>query len=257
MRRSIYYVYPVHALLAFGLVVAIIRGSAISLLMAITLCSILYGILFAIWLRDSFPRRISTSEATVILENMDAYTINDKRSAANSLRGIGADSLVLLPQMIDKLKTEDVWVRRSLLLAIGQLGSEAGPAVDSLEKILVEDDNCAIIAAIAVGRIGTVASACAPAIERRLNVDKDLASRLLYAESFLRVGGNTKIIIPVVVEGLLSSRRRVMRSATRLVTYMGHQGKQVVNAINDLLSDESVKTRRAARRAIRMLARVN
>lgn len=238
------------ALTVVGVTIAVLYGSVLTALAIFWSAVVLYGVHFIIWLRRSFPSRISLPAATLLVGQLRGARPNVRRKVANSLRGIGPDSTPLLPRLIDGLQDQDSDVRRSLLLSIAKLGPNAAPAIDALTGILASDNRSALWAAIGLGKIGPAARRAASSVERRLRDEDDLGSRVLIAETLWNIGGDIDAITPVFVSALMSHRKPIRLMAVRILVRMGAAAQPSIDALYALLISADPSARRSAQRAI-------
>ncbi|MBC8353533.1 MAG: alpha/beta hydrolase [Planctomycetes bacterium] len=141
----------------------------------------------------------------VLLQTLRSSSDETSFLAANTLREMGPDAAVALPDLIDMLKDEDSsdTVLEQTIWVLTRIRSSAGPAADDLVRILNDDgrdESVRRIAAEALGSIGADAKHAIPDLIANLK-DADVAPflRIECSSTLARLDPNSEKVTQALV----------------------------------------------------------
>jgi HEAT repeat protein len=158
---------------------------------------------------------------------------------------IGEDPKTVLPVLLRKLKDPD----QSYLaaVALGMMGKDAAPAVNSLIALLdAEKLQIRISAVQALGKIGPHASAVATAAlagHAELEQDRHVAS---YAVSLWQIDRNADQCLPLIKRGLLAADASDKLQLLQIVTKIGPAAAELRPLLKSLQNDFNPEVSEAA-----------
>ncbi len=163
----------------------------------------------------------------------------------------GVDTKSAIPALIEGLSSREVDIRRNAAFALGELGSEAEPAMEVLVRAMRKDPDREVRrnAAFALGETGQVAI---PVLVKGLN-DSDSGVRRNVAAALVRIGPPA---VPTLIK-LLHDRKPVIRqNAAGILGRIGPRAREAIPALEQALSDEDKAFCWTVKSALRMIKKV-
>jgi len=206
----------------------------------------------------------ATKNEVPALANALTYNVEEVREAAATQLGrIGPDAVAAVPALLNSLEDKDPRVREAAIVALGRIGSEAHNALPPLTAILsvgrntsdndaVEISNKRDVAslvqsfrradrsgraklAVLLGQVGAQSGASALLIESLNDYDPDVRKA---ASTGLQNMGSSAI--PALIEGLKSPNPKIRAACCLILSKLGPDAKQAVNALVVAASDASL-----------------
>lgn len=144
----------------------------------------------------------------------------------------GANLKAAIPSLIEGLKNKDASIRRNAAFALGELGSDAEPALNELSFVLQNDSDLEVRrnAAFALGEIGV------PAIHVLLSMlnDKDPRVRRNVTSALVRIG---QPAIPSLVKLLKDGDPIMRRNSAVILGNIGPKAGDAIPALEKALQD--------------------
>jgi HEAT repeat protein len=165
--------------------------------------------------------------------------------AADALGKLGAKSM---PQLIPRLSSDDVRIRRCAALAIGRIGSPAEAAVPALHEMLrANEDPTRVLAIYALRAIGRASAPAMPTLTEMLQ-HKDFHTQYWSCRAIGAIGEPDALpAVPTLIELLGTSNPSVKRNAAYALGQIGPAaGERVITPLVGLLKDKLQPVRRNA-----------
>jgi len=145
----------------------------------------------------------------------------------------GSEAASALPALIEGLKSSEVTIRRNAAFALGELGSDAGPAIRYLASALQTDPDMEVRrnAAFALGEIG---SQSIPILIQVLG-DDDSRVRRNVASALVRIGRPAVASLAAALEG---HNPIVRKNAAGILGRIGPAAKEAVPDLEKALHDD-------------------
>ncbi len=150
---------------------------------------------------------------------------------------LGADSDLMVKQLLELLADDDKDVRRRAVRLFSYLGAKAAPAVPKLQELLNDPEPSAKIAVLDVLRgIGPGAKAAAADVGKLAEAKEEDVARA--AVQTLKVIGSAQAsAVPTLVKLLASNDRNVVIEAANALATAGPAAEAAVEPITKLLGD--------------------
>jgi HEAT repeat protein len=205
--------------------------------------------------------RIGTLAQPATPALLAALSDNDREvreHAATALGQIGRPARAAIPTLVNMLRSdEEFGARQHAASALGNIG-EAGEALPALITALTDPDiNVRIVAAEALGKLG---SAAAPAASQLLLVLKDMQTgregvRQQAAFALGKIGMATPNIISALCEARNDPHRDPRRFAVRALGDLGPDAESAAIEVANALDDDEANVREDAAEALGKICR--
>ena len=161
------------------------------------------------------------------------------------------DAKAAIPALIEGLSSREVDIRRNAAFALGELGSEAEPALEVLARAMRKDPDREVRrnAAFALGETGPVAL---PVLIKGLN-NSDSGVRRNVAAALVRIGPPA---VPSLIEMLNDSKPVIRQNAAGILGRIGPRAKEAIPALEQALSDEDKAFSWTVKSALRKIKKV-
>jgi HEAT repeat protein len=168
----------------------------------------------------------------------------------------GSEAEEAVPALIEALEDEDLVVRRYAIDALLSMGLDAKTAIPAIiEKMKDHDETVRANAAHALGYMKGVEHKVASAPLTEALKDKDPLVRARAARSLFRLGGEAKIVVPVLLEVLQNKNNAssTRREAAWSLGRIGPRAKNAIPALLQLLNDQDESVSGAAAEALKKI----
>jgi HEAT repeat protein len=172
--------------------------------------------------------------------------------AAKSLWELDEPANKVVPVLVSALETPERW---RAAYALGEMGTNAAPAVTALGRLLAEERvprpfRTPPSSAFALGRIG---SAAVPEVVRLLgNPDASIQMNALMALSFMGKAGHAAV--PKLLKLLADKNTEVRDTAALTLASVGAESSQIIGALSNCLRADDIYMRSAAAAHLREIA---
>ncbi len=144
----------------------------------------------------------------------------------------GEDISRAIPSLLESLASPDPSIRRNAAFALGEMGSDAAPAVSALADALENDTDIEVRrnAAFALGEIGS------PSLSHLMSMLNDSDSRIRrnVAAALVRIG---KPAIPDLIRAMGSTDQILRRNAVGILGRIGPDARIAVPQLKQALND--------------------
>jgi 3-methyladenine DNA glycosylase AlkC len=182
-----------------------------------------------------------------LIQALEDEELEVRRSAALALGEMGPAAVDAVPALIRALEDENVFVRRDAADALGDIGPGAVEAVPALIQALGdENDYVRMAARYALRNIGPEA---VPVLIEALG-DENSKVRLCAADALGAIGPEAKEAVPALIQALGDEEVYVRGAAAVALGVIGPEAKEAVPALIRALEDENVFVRRDAAGAL-------
>jgi HEAT repeat protein len=168
----------------------------------------------------------------------------------------GAEAEAAVPALIEALNDEDLYVRKYAISALQSMGLEAKAAIPAIvEKLRDPEESVRQSAAHKLGYMkGVDPKVAVPPLTEALK-DKDSLVRVNAANSLRRVGGEIKIVIPVLLEVLQNKNypSSTRREAAWSLGWIGPPATKAIPSLLQLVNDEDETVRAAVMEALKKI----
>jgi HEAT repeat protein len=174
-----------------------------------------------------------------------------------SLADIGPEAAAAVSLLKEKLKSDDEAIRRETIWALGEMGADAGEAVNELKKILpTELPSHRVFIAESISKIAPDDPLSCEVLSVELrNPDWDIRNKSAWALE--RMGPKSAKAVPALVTALSDPNDDVRKPAAIALGAIGPKAKEGLKALQVIAGDvnEKPSIRDAAREAIKKIGR--
>ena len=185
-----------------------------------------------------------TQVVNVLVASLDDSDNDVRQTAAGSLPKMGKTAVAAL---IKALQDDKGTSKGLVMKVLGEIGSEAAPAIPELKEILLAGKNGADAAADALAGIGTPAL---KALTAAAGHDDSTTTRLHAVRALHKIGGPA---VPTFVDLLGSKHVDVQRQVAALLGGMLVQDKSVVIGLGYATKDKDFQVRSNALNSLRQM----
>ncbi|MFO0844034.1 MAG: HEAT repeat domain-containing protein [Gemmataceae bacterium] len=181
-------------------------------------------------------------------------TAPSRRAALEAMEAMGPGGAQFIPQLVERLKDDDLFVRWIAARALGkQAPREAALVVPGLVCVLDDVDlDPRIAAARALGQYGADAAQAVPALSARL-LKGDAEFRIAVMKALDGIGTDSQPALPNLARALRDTDPRVRTEAATVIGRFGALAKDYIEPLRQLTTDPDSDVRKAASAAILMI----
>jgi HEAT repeat protein len=176
------------------------------------------------------------ADVTDLVKQLRSRDEEQRRTAAKSLGEMGTDAKPAVPALAAALKDDDLFVRRFAAQALGEIGIEAKSAVPALKTAL--GDAKKEVAAAAAGSLARLGPDGVKVLSDVLKNDKlDVAQRRQAVLGLGKAGADVKPVLPQLADAL--QNRDLRTDAVAAVGELGPNAKddKIIKGLQDILGD--------------------
>jgi HEAT repeat protein len=155
---------------------------------------------------------------------------------ADALGGFGATARAAVPLLVDLLQpppSETLHGQHrptSIARALGRIGPDARPAIPALIALMESCPEAQLCASIAIGCIGGPEARAAVPLLTTLFRSPDESSRIVAAEAVWRIGGDARLVLPVLFEQL-RPEAPCCSMAAKVIGEIGEAAREAIPAL--------------------------
>lgn len=188
--------------------------------------------------------RIGPAAVPALIETLSVDDSLARQGAAKALGGMGPAAGEAVPALCKNLGHSDAEVRREVVEALAQIGSEAvAPLSDALgaqEPVQRES------AALALAQLGIAAKGAAAQLLQLLEAEREPEVRAAALSAVSKVGLEAERVVPLLIAGLKSDNEAVRHAATDALLLARSARPITVRALTALLRDPDPAFRQRA-----------
>lgn len=187
------------------------------------------------------------TKITPLVEKLIDTNARARLQAHDALVDLGVSAV---PSLLETLHSPDIELRWRSAWVLGDMATEASPAIAALTEALQDEDGqVRMYAVLALGSIGTPAKSAVPSLMAALQ-DREEYVRIYAARALRQIGAEAKVAMSPLVNALKDKNPRVRKNAALALGEMGTDASGAVKDLTPLLNDSEYYVRYATAKGL-------